>query len=36
MIPTTTSALSYESKNFGMKFNLRGRDYNIPGLEVIK
>jgi hypothetical protein len=29
--PTT-----YESENFGTKFSLRGGDYNIPGLEVIK
>jgi hypothetical protein len=26
----------YESTNFGTKFSLRGRDYNIPGLEVTK
>jgi hypothetical protein len=34
MIPTPTLATTYESENFGMKFNLRGRDCNIPGLEV--
>jgi hypothetical protein len=34
--PQQVHLTTYESENFGTKFSLRGRDCNIPGLEVTK